>query len=55
VTDPTLLHDLLSGLRRLDPAWCRLHREEQISDEDLDLLIGRLEDAVDGGGCVSDG
>lgn len=44
-----LLVRLRDGLRRLDPAWCQLHDAEQISDEELDDLIGELEEAVDAG------
>jgi hypothetical protein len=30
-------------------AWCALHDAEQISDEELEELIGRVEDAVEDG------
>lgn len=39
-----LLHRLRDGLRRLDPAWCALNGAEQITDEELDDLIGELEE-----------
>jgi hypothetical protein len=44
-----LLRDVRDALRRMDPAWCALHDAEQISDEELDELIGRVEDAVEDG------
>jgi hypothetical protein len=42
-----LLTEIRDALRRMDPAWCALHDAEQISDEELDELIGRVEDAVE--------
>jgi hypothetical protein len=42
-----MLHELRDALRRMDPAWCKLHRQEQISDEDLELVIGKLEDLLE--------
>lgn len=44
-----LLVRLRDGLRRLDPTWCALHDREQISDEELDYLIGEVEEAVEAG------
>lgn len=41
------LRGLLDVLRRLDPAWCALHGQTQISDEELDQAIGELEDLVE--------
>jgi hypothetical protein len=41
-----LLRDLRDGFRRLDPAWCALNDKPQISDEELDELIGQIEEAV---------
>lgn len=42
-----MLHELRDALRRMDPAWCKLHQQEQISDEDLELVIGKLEDMLE--------
>lgn len=42
------LRVLLDVLRRLDPAWCVLNDQTQISDEELDQAIGELEDLVEG-------
>ena len=42
-----LLTEVRDALRRMDPAWCALHGQEQISDEELEELIGRVEDAVE--------
>jgi|694.fasta_scaffold149456_5 hypothetical protein len=44
-----LLRDVRDALRRLDPAWCVLHGKEQLADEELEELIGRVEDAVEDG------
>jgi hypothetical protein len=44
-----LLTEIRDALRRTDPAWCALHGQEQISDEELEELIGRVEDAVGDG------
>jgi len=44
-----LLQRVRDGLRRLDPAWCRLNDVEQIDDEELDELIGEVEEAVEAG------
>ncbi len=41
------LIEIRDALRRTDPAWCALHGQEQISDEELEELIGRVEDAVE--------
>jgi hypothetical protein len=43
----TMLRGLRDALRRTDPAWCKLHHQEQISDEDLDLAIATLEDLLE--------
>ena len=42
-----MLRALRDALRRRDPAWCKLHHQEQISDEDLDLAIATLEDLLE--------
>lgn len=42
-----MLHELRDALRRTGPEWCKLHQQEQISDEDLDLVIGKLEDMLE--------
>ena len=43
----TMLRGLRDALRRTDPVWCKLHHQEQISDEDLDLAIATLEDLLE--------
>lgn len=42
-----MLRTLRDALRRTDPAWCKLHRQEQILDEDLEAVIGTLEDMLE--------
>lgn len=42
-----LLTEVRDGLRRLDPSWCQLNNQEQISDEELSNLIGEVEEFVD--------
>ena len=44
-----LLTEIRDALRRTDPAWCALHGVEQITDEELEELIARVEDAVEDG------
>jgi len=39
-----LLFDVRDGLRRLDPAWCIVNGATQITDEELDLLVGEVEE-----------
>ena len=39
-----LLFDVRDGLRRLDPAWCIVNGADQITDEELDLLVGEVEE-----------
>jgi len=39
-----LLFDVRDGLRRLDPAWCSVNGADQITDEELDLLVGEVEE-----------
>lgn len=43
----SMLRSLRDALRRLDPAWCATHGQEQISDEDLDKAIATLEDLLE--------
>jgi len=43
-----MLRALRDALRRMDPAWCKLHQQDQISDEDLELAIATLEDLLEG-------
>ena len=43
----SMLRALLAALRRMDPAWCDLHGEAQLSDEEFDDLLGTLEDMVE--------
>jgi hypothetical protein len=42
-----MLYELRDALRRTGPEWCNLHQQEQISDEDLELVIGKLEDLLE--------
>jgi hypothetical protein len=42
----SMLRALLAALRRMDPAWCKLHHQQQPSDEELDLAIGDAEEAL---------
>ena len=42
-----LLVALRDTLRRLDPAWCALNGRPQVSDEELDDMIGRLEEEME--------
>lgn len=43
-----MLRGLSDALRRLDPAWCKLHEQAQLSDEELDDVLGSLEDLLEG-------
>ena len=42
-----MLRTLRDALRRTDPAWCKLHRVDQIADEDLEDAISTLEDLLE--------
>lgn len=42
----TMLRTLRDALRRMDPAWCDLHGEAQLDDEEFDELLGTLEDLL---------
>ena len=42
-----LLREVRDAWRRMDPAWCATHGQEQISDEDLDKTIATLEDLLE--------
>lgn len=42
-----MLKGLRDALRRMDPAWCDLHGETQLSDEEFDDLLGTLEDLLE--------
>jgi hypothetical protein len=42
-----LLTQVRDGLRRLDATWCSLNEQKQITDEELDELIGEVEEFVD--------
>lgn len=44
-----LLTEVRDALRRMDPAWCATHGQEQIGDEGFEELLGRVEDAVEDG------
>ena len=43
-----MLRALLDALRRMDPAWCDLHGEVQLSDEEFDDALSTLEDLLEG-------
>jgi hypothetical protein len=43
-----MLHELRDALRRMDPAWCKLHDQLQLSDEEFDDVLGSLEDLLEG-------
>jgi hypothetical protein len=45
----SLMREIRDALRRTDPAWCAVNGVEQISDEELEELIARVEDAVEDG------
>ena len=47
VGDRRHLRRLRDGLRRMDPAWCDLHGEAQLDDEEFDTLLGMLEDLLE--------
>ena len=42
-----MLRTLRDALRRMDPAWCELHGEAQLDDEEFDDLLGTLEDLLE--------
>lgn len=44
-----MLRALRDALRRMDPAWCDLHGEAQLDDEEFDDLLGTLEDLLEDG------
>ena len=44
-----MLRTLRDALRRTDPAWCKLHRQEQLDDEEFEGVIGTLEDMLEDG------
>jgi hypothetical protein len=44
-----MLRTLRDALRRTDPAWCKLHRQEQIADEDFEQVVSTLEDMLEDG------
>lgn len=44
-----MLRTLRDALRRTDPTWCKLHRQEQIADEDFENVISTLEDLLEDG------
>lgn len=43
-----MLRALRDALRRMDPAWCKLHQQSQLSDEEFDDALGTLEDLLEG-------
>lgn len=45
----TMLRTLRDALRRTDPAWCKLHRVDQIADEDFEQVVSTLEDLLEDG------
>lgn len=42
-----MLRALRDALRRMDPAWCKLHHQEQIADEDFEQVVSTLEDLLE--------
>ena len=42
-----MLKALLAALRRMDPAWCDLNGEAQLSDEEFDEAMSTLEDLLE--------
>jgi hypothetical protein len=42
-----MLRALLAALRRMDPAWCDLNGETQLSDEEFDEAMSTLEDLLE--------
>ena len=42
-----MLRALRDALRRMDPAWCDLHQQSQLSDEEFDDVLGTLEDLLE--------
>jgi len=42
-----LMLTVRDGLRRLDPSWCSINNAEQIADEELDYLVGEVEELCD--------
>lgn len=42
-----MLRALLDALRRMDPAWCELNGETQLSDEEFDEAMSTLEDLLE--------
>ena len=47
LTAMQLLTQVRDGLRRLDSTWCDLNQQQKITAEELDELIGELEEFVD--------
>lgn len=43
----SMLRALRDALRRMDPAWCALHGETQLDDEELDEAMSTLEDLLE--------
>jgi len=43
----SMLRALLAALRRMDPAWCDLHGEAQLDDEEFDEAMSTLEDLLE--------
>jgi hypothetical protein len=43
----TMLKQLRSALRRMDPAWCELNGEKQLDDEGFDEALAALEDLLE--------
>jgi len=42
-----MLKALRDALRRMDPAWCDLNGETQLSDEEFDEAMSTLEDLLE--------
>lgn len=42
-----LLAEVRDSLRRMDCGWCSLNNVEQLSDEEFDHLLGRIEETLE--------
>lgn len=42
-----LLTEVRDSLRRMDCGWCSLNNVKQLSDEEFDDLLGRIEETLE--------
>lgn len=42
-----LLTEVRDSLRRMDGGWCSLHNKAQLSDEEFDDLLDRIEEILE--------